>query len=90
MYVGSNAVGGTTVEGNISNYKVSGNTRSLTHKVTFDLITNVGIYNVNMNIMANNTATATITSTTSLRLTWKGELVALFNTNVFKGQEVYR
>ena len=88
--IGYNALGGVTAEGSISNYKVTGNTKSLTHKVTFDLITNIGIYNIVMNIMANNSASATITSTTSLRLTWKGEVVALFNTNIFRGQDTYR
>jgi hypothetical protein len=25
-----------------------------------------------------------------LRLTWRGELVALFNTTIFRGQDTYR
>ena len=88
--VGFNALGGVTSEGNISNYKVTGNPKSLTHRITFDLITSIGVYNIVINVMANNTASATITSTDSTFLTWKGELVALFNTNIFKGQETYR
>ena len=88
--IGFNALGGVTTEGNISNYKVTGNPKSLTHRVTFDLISSLGVYNIVINVMANNTANATITSTNSMFLTWKGELVALFNTNVFKGQDTYR
>lgn len=87
--IGFNGLGGVTTEGNISNYKVKGNAKSLTHRVTFDLISNLGIFNIDMNIMANNTATATITSTTSMRLTWKGTLVAPFNSRVFKGQDTF-
>jgi len=88
---GSNAVGGVTAEGNISNYKVTSNAKSLTHQITFDLITStLGIYNIIINVMANNTASATITDATSLRLTWRGELVALFNTKIFRGQDTYR
>ena len=89
-FYGGNGMGGTTAEGNISNYKVQGNTKSLTHKVSFDLVSPIGVYNVVMNIMANNAASATITSTNSLRLTWKGNVVALFNTNTFKGEDSYR
>ena len=89
--IGFNALGGVTAEGNISNYKVTQNTKSLTHRITFDLISSgLGVYNIVINVMANNTASATITSTDSTHLTWKGELVALFNTNVFKGQDTYR
>ena len=89
--IGSNALGGVTAEGNISNYKVTSNTKSLTHRITFDLMTSgLGIYNIVINVMANNTASATITDATSLRLTWKGELVALFNTRIFRGQDTYR
>jgi len=88
--IGFNALGGVTTEGNISNYKVTGNTKSLTHRITFDLISSLGVFNIVINVMANNTASATITSTDSTFLTWKGELVALFNTKVFKGQDTYR
>jgi hypothetical protein len=84
-------MGGVTTEGNISNYKVSNNPKSLTHRISFDLMTSgLGTYNIVISVMANNSASATITDATSLRLTWKGELVALFNTNVFKGQDTYR
>ena len=85
-----NGIGGVTTEGNISNYKVKRNTKSLTHNVTFDLISSLGTFNINMNIMADNTANATITGARSTYLTWKGTLVALFNTSIFKGQEIYR
>ena len=86
---GSNGVGGVTVEGNVANYKVKGNSKSLTHVVTFDLISTQGAFNISLDIMADNTATATITSTTSMRFTWKGTLVALYNTKVFEGQNIY-
>jgi len=85
-----NGVGGVTIEGNISNYKVKRNTKSLSHNVTFELTSSLGTFNINMNIMADNTASATITSARSTHLTWKGTLVALFNTNVFRGQDTYR
>ena len=89
--IGYNGMGGVTTEGNISNYRVSGNLKSLTHRVSFDLVTSgLGTYNIVINVMADNTASATITNATSMRLTWKGELVALFNANIFKGMDTYR
>ena len=89
--IGYNSLGGVTAEGNISNYKVTSNAKSLTHRITFDLMAaGLGTYNVVINVMADNTASATITNATSLRLTWRGELVALFNTNIFRGQDTYR
>ena len=51
--IGYNGMGGVTTEGKISNYKVSGNSNSLTHKVSFDLFTNIGTFNIVMNIFAN-------------------------------------
>ena len=89
-FFGSNGLGGQTVQGNISNYKVSGNTKSLTHNISFDLVSPVGTFNIVMNIMANNTASATITGTNSTRLTWQGNVVALFNTDTFQGESSYR
>jgi len=92
LYVGNfgNGIGGDTTEGNIHNYRVKRNTKSLTHNVTFVLTSTLGTFNINMNVMADNTASATITSSRSTYLTWKGTLVALFNTNVFRGQDTYR
>ena len=85
-----NGLGGVTTEGNIINYKVTGNTRSLTHRVTFTIVTNVGVFHVNMFIMADNKSRATITSTNSMQLTWRGNLVAIFNTRVFRGIDTFR
>ena len=89
--VSYNGLGGETTEGNITNYKITGNVRSLTHTVSFELVSPLGIFNIVMHIMADNTANATITSTRrTTYLTWRGNLVALFNTRVFKGEDTYR
>ena len=85
-----NGIGGVTIEGNISNYNVKRNTKSLTHNVTFHLISSLGTFYINMNIMPDNTASATITGARSTNLTWKGTLVAPFNSNVFRGNETFR
>ena len=72
--VGYNGVGGVTAEGNISNYEIHRNMKSLGHRITFTLMTNMGTFNVDMNILADNTASATIRGNTSGSLTWRGNL----------------
>jgi hypothetical protein len=86
---GSNGSGGVTTEGNISKYKVHKNYKSLTHRVTFNLVSNLGVFNIDMNVTSSNSASATITSTGSGRLTWRGQLMAADHSRVFKGMETW-
>lgn len=89
MNVGSNGFGGVTTEGNISKYEVQRNLKSLTYRVSFNLVTSLGIFNIDMTIRSDNSASATITSTSSGRLTWHGHLATLYNSRTFKGMDVY-
>lgn len=83
--MGYNGVGGVTAEGNIGDYKIMRNKKNLNCTVTFNLVTNLGSYNIILNVSADNKATATISGTTSGRLTWDGHLVTLNKSRVFKG-----
>jgi hypothetical protein len=87
--IGSNGSGGVTTEGNISEFKIHKDYKSLNHRVTFNLVSNLGIFNIDMNVTSGNNASATITSTSSGRLTWKGQLMAADYSRVFKGMERY-
>jgi hypothetical protein len=89
LIAGHNGVGGVTTEGNISSYKINRTMKSLNHRVTFNLVSNLGIFNIDMNVRADNSASATITSTTSGLLTWRGHLASLSNTRIFKGPDTY-
>jgi hypothetical protein len=84
--LGSNGVGGVTAEGTVGDYKISRNLKNLTCTVTFNLLTNIGSFNILMTVSADNNATATISGTTSGRLTWDGHLKTLNKSRVFKGQ----
>jgi hypothetical protein len=84
--VGSNGVGGTTAEGTIGDYRITRDKKNLTCTVTFNLLTNIGAFNIILNVNSGNNANATITGTTSGRLTWDGHLTNLDNSRVFKGQ----
>jgi hypothetical protein len=83
--IGSNNVGGVTAEGSINNYRIERDQKNLTHTVTFYLLTNLGTFDILMNVSSDYNATATITGSTSGRLTWSGRLVPLNKSRVFKG-----
>ena len=83
--IGSNSVGGVTAEGSISNYKISKDTKNMSFTVTFNLLTTLGAFDIFMNISSDSNATATISGSTSGRLTWSGRLVSLKKSRVYKG-----
>jgi hypothetical protein len=83
--MGYNGVGGVTAEGNISNWKVVADEKRLNHNVSFNTTTGIGAYDILITIGADATASATITGMTSGRLTYIGNLVAPYNSRVFKG-----
>lgn len=82
---GSNGVGGVTAEGTIGNYRITRNLKNLSCTVTFDIVTNLGSFNIIMIVSSDNNARATISGTTSGKLTWDGHLSTLNNSRVFKG-----
>jgi hypothetical protein len=83
---GSNGVGGVTAEGTIGNYKINRNTKNLTFTVTFNVLTQIGAFDIFLIVTADNNATATISGSTSGRLMWDGHIATLNNSRVFKGQ----
>lgn len=85
--LGYNGVGGATAEGNIGSWEVSKDSKKLTYTIRFNLLTNMGSYDVLMFIGADNRASATIRGLTPGWLTWQGELYTIKNSRVFKGQE---
>jgi hypothetical protein len=82
---GYNGVGGVTAEGTVSNYRIERDVKNLSCTVTFNLVTSLGSFNIIMTVSSSNNATATISGTTSGRLTWDGHLVTLNKSRVFKG-----
>jgi hypothetical protein len=83
--IGYNNVGGVTAEGNIESWKVFKDTKKLTYRLQFSLLTNIGHFDVFMTVAADNYATATITGLGSGRLTWDGHLKTIDSSRVFKG-----
>lgn len=83
---GYNGVGGVTAEGLITNWKVTRDEKHLGHTVRFTTTTNIGTYDILMRISADANTMATITGLTMGSLTYRGDLVALYNSRIFKGQ----
>lgn len=84
---GYNGVGGVTAEGDIQNWKITKDLKRLNFRISFSVTTNIGSYDVFILIGANNTASATITGLTRGRLTYQGNIVAIYNSVVYKGQK---
>jgi hypothetical protein len=83
---GYNGVGGVTAEGNIVNYKVTKDPKRMNYVVLFTTTTGIGSYDVIMRIGADATARATITGLSNGSITYRGNIVATYNSRTFKGQ----
>ena len=83
---GYNGVGGVTAEGGLNTWKVTKDQKRMNYTVFFTTTTNIGTYDVLLRIGADASATATITGMTRGSLTYRGNLVAPYNSRVFKGQ----
>ncbi len=84
--IGANGVGGVTAEGKISNYEVIKNEKNGTVMVKLNLMSTIGVYDIFVHMSPGTNSTATVTGIRSGRLNYTGELVALENSDVFKGQ----
>lgn len=85
-YLGYNGVGGVTAEGLLDRWEVTKNTKNMSYHIRFSVNTNIGFYDVMLNVTADNYARATITGLTPGRLTYTGHLRSLFDSRVYKGQ----
>lgn len=83
--VGLNGVGGTTARGDIRGLKINKNVKSRTFFIRFTVISDIGIYDVAMNIYANGFARATISGMTRGKLIYDGKVQNLFTSRVYKG-----
>lgn len=84
--LGYNGVGGVTAEGQISGLKITKNSKNLSYYLKFTVSTNIGFYDVSMNISSNSIARATITGLTMGKLIYDGKIETLNNSRVYKGQ----
>lgn len=83
---GSNGIGGVTAEGSIGKWIVNKNFKKLSYNIRFSVTTNIGLYDVVLDLSSDAHAAATISGLTPGTLTWLGHIVSLNNSRVFKGQ----
>jgi hypothetical protein len=83
---GYNGVGGVTAEGNIGTWEIRKNAKSMSYSLRFNIVTNLGNFDIFMTVNSDTRASATISGYTSAKLTWNGYLKTINNSRVFKGQ----
>jgi hypothetical protein len=84
---GYNDVGGVTAVGDLNSWKITRDVKHLSYTIFFSVTTNIGAYDVLIMIGANNSATATITGLSRGKLIYQGNIVAIYNSSVYKGRE---
>ncbi len=87
--MGYNGLGGVTTEGSIQSWKLYQDSKRLNYNLQFSLNTTLGIYDVSMNVGADNNVYATISGLWPGKLIYKGHLATLDNSRVFKGTTTY-
>jgi len=85
-YDGYNGVGGVTAEGQISGLKIVKDEKKLNFFLRFTVVTDIGIYDVSMNISSDRLARATITGLTPGKLVYDGRIESLYDSGVYKGR----
>ena len=83
--MGSNGLGGVTVEGRITNYQYTHNPKKGTYAVSYMLKSVTGNYDVRMNVFGEGRADAIISSNWPGRINYVGYLVPPSLSKVFKG-----
>lgn len=84
--MGYNGVGGITAEGNIGKIEVERNQKNLSYSVKFNILTNIGAYDIFLNVFSDFQARASISGSTSGKLIYTGRLEPLTRSRVYKGQ----
>lgn len=87
--MGRNGVGGTTAEGRVSKYKVTKNEKKKSYNVVMSILSNLGNYDVFMNVTSDGSATATISGIYPGKLIYEGDIVSLDETRTYQGRTLY-
>ncbi len=88
-YLGSNGVGGVTVEGRIINYECLKNEKKGYYNISYSLSTSAGTYDIQMTITADGHGDATIRSNWPGSLRYTGKVVPPSRSKVYKGFSRY-
>jgi hypothetical protein len=87
--MGSNGVGGVTAEGSITKWKLNRNEKRKSFNIAMNIMTNIGAYDIFMDISASGNASATLSGIRYGRLMYEGNIVSLKKSRIFKGTNSY-
>lgn len=86
---GYNGVGGFTIEGKISRWEMKNNDKNKSIRVNMDIMGSTGIYQVALSITPDRQTSAVLTSISSGRLEYSGNLVAIDKSRIYKARTTY-
>jgi hypothetical protein len=83
--IGLNGIGGVTVEGDITSYKVT-KRKSGSYYIRISVSSSVGFYDISINITSTGLADADISTISSKRINYSGKIVPLQQSFIYKGR----
>ena len=89
MYIGSNGVGGVTLEGSVGNYEFTENEKKGYYSISYSLTTSAGTYDVFMTMNKNGNADATVRGNFGGSIRYSGDVEHPSVSRVYKGMSLY-
>ncbi|MFW5645178.1 MAG: DUF4251 domain-containing protein [Bacteroidota bacterium] len=87
--MGYNGVGGITAEGQITDFELNKNDEKNNLSISMNIMTNLGIYDIFMNIGADGQASARLSGLRGGQLTYTGRIIPQGQSYVYKGTTTY-
>lgn len=87
--LGSNGVGGITTDGQLTSWELNSNDKKNSFNLRMNITTNLGMYDVLMNISADGNATATLKGLRRGQLVYTGSIVPMADSYVYQGSKSY-
>ena len=87
--IGYNGVGGVTLDGQLTSWKVRKNDKKLNYMIQANVMTPIGIFDISMMVSADGQTNASITGLRNGQLNYTGNIVPLDMSRVYKGQTLY-
>jgi hypothetical protein len=85
MYIGSNGLGGITIEGKVTTYAWDKNEKRGTYSVNYTVSSSIGTYDVNVTIHSSGSADATVRGAFGGSIRYSGDLAHPAQSKIFKG-----
>ena len=82
---GFNGVGGVTAQGTLISFKMVKNSKKSSYLLWFTVHSNIGSYDISMDVSSNQRARAVITGLSPGKIIYDGRLVSLKKSRTFKG-----